>query len=95
MIFTVGSREGPLPAPPYGPLLDALPDAVLLVNQEGDVVEANDAALDLFGRERRELVGRSVERVIPGLPRLVRDRRVDDDRQPGDGTTALASVCRR
>ncbi|HYW24785.1 MAG TPA: ATP-binding protein [Terriglobales bacterium] len=86
MISTVGSREGPRPAPTYGPLLDALPHAVLLVNNDGDIVEANDGALGLFGGDRSELVGGGVERLIPGLLRA-RDHAIE--------STAVPSVCRR
>jgi PAS domain S-box-containing protein len=49
-------------------LLDAAPDAMLVVNQAGEIVVANLQAEKLFGYEREELIGRSVESLI--LPRL-------------------------
>ena len=49
-------------------LLDAIPDATLVVNQAGEIVVANLQAEKLFGYGREELIGRSVESLIP--PRL-------------------------
>jgi signal transduction histidine kinase/ActR/RegA family two-component response regulator len=44
-------------------LLDALPDAVIVMTPEGIVRFSNDAALDLLGRARNELIGQPL-----GLP---------------------------
>jgi PAS domain S-box-containing protein len=52
-------------------LLDAAPDAMLIVNRLGDVVVANAQAEKLFRYTREQLVGLPVESLIP--PRL-RDR---------------------
>jgi len=42
----------------YRTLIDAAPDAVLVADADtGDIVEANDAATDLLGRPRREILG--------------------------------------
>jgi|SRR5208337_860527 len=49
-------------------LLDAAPDAMLVVNRAGEIVVANLQAEKLFEYEREELIGRSVESLIP--PRL-------------------------
>lgn len=49
-------------------LLDAVPDAILMVNRAGEIVVANVQAEKLFGYHREELIGRSVELLIP--PRL-------------------------
>ena len=46
-------------------LLDATPDAMLVVNQGGEIVGANLQAEELFGYVREELIGRSVESLIP------------------------------
>jgi PAS domain S-box-containing protein len=52
-------------------LLDALPDAVLIVNQAGKVVVTNTQAEKIFRYTREELIGRPVEWLVP--PRF-RDR---------------------
>ncbi|HLN99834.1 MAG TPA: PAS domain S-box protein, partial [Pyrinomonadaceae bacterium] len=49
-------------------LLDAIPDATLVVNQAGEIVVANSQVEKLFGYGWEELIGRSVESLIP--PRL-------------------------
>ena len=46
-------------------LLDAAPDAMLVVNQAGEIVVANGQAEKLFGRTHAELIGLSVESLIP------------------------------
>jgi two-component system cell cycle sensor histidine kinase/response regulator CckA len=57
-------------------LLDAAPDGILMVGLDGRIAYANQAALDLFGYPRDELVGEGIESLIPvGLrDRLVGDR---------------------
>jgi PAS domain S-box-containing protein len=49
-------------------LLEALPDAVLIVNQAGKIVVANNQAEKIFGYSREELIGKSIEWLVP--PRL-------------------------
>ena len=49
-------------------LLDAVPDATLVVNRAGEIVATNLQAEKLFRYGREELIGRSVESLIP--PRL-------------------------
>jgi PAS domain S-box-containing protein len=46
-------------------LLDATPDAVIFVDEAGRIIRANDETLDLFGYARDELVGASVELLVP------------------------------
>jgi PAS domain S-box-containing protein len=46
-------------------LLDAVPDAILMLDQGGNIVVANLQAEKLVGYERDELIGRSVESIIP------------------------------
>ena len=46
-------------------LLDGAPDAMLVVNRAGEIVVANVQAEKLFGCSREELIGRSVESLIP------------------------------
>jgi PAS domain S-box-containing protein len=56
-------------------LLDAAPDAMLVINQAWEIVVANAKAEKLFGYSREELTGRSVESLIPPRP---------PDQQPHD-----------
>ncbi len=46
-------------------LLDAIPDATLVVDQAGEIVVANLQVEKLFGYGWEELIGRSVESLIP------------------------------
>jgi len=46
-------------------LLDAAPDAMLIVNQTGEIVVANLQSEKLFGYDHEELIGRSVESLVP------------------------------
>jgi PAS domain S-box-containing protein len=46
-------------------LLEALPDAVVAVDRDGTIVQANSQAQELFGYERDELVGQKVEMLVP------------------------------
>jgi PAS domain S-box len=46
-------------------LLEALPDAVVAVNQEGTIVQVNSQVSDLFGYEPRALIGQKVELLVP------------------------------
>jgi len=46
-------------------LLEALPDAVVAVDREGTIVQANSQAQDLFGYECDQLIGQKVEMLVP------------------------------
>lgn len=46
-------------------LVETAPDAILLVNEEGAIELANAQAEDMFGYSRGELVGMSVEKLVP------------------------------
>jgi PAS domain S-box-containing protein len=50
---------------PYRVVFDAAPDGILLVDQDGRIRESNPRMLELFGYDRGELEGASVERLIP------------------------------
>ena len=52
-------------------VLEAAPDAMLVVNRTGEIVAANQQATKLYGYSREHLIGRVVESLIPGR---LRDR---------------------
>lgn len=49
----------------FGGLLESAPDAMVIVNQSGEVQLANAETERLFGYTRSELIGRPVEMLIP------------------------------
>jgi hypothetical protein len=46
-------------------LLEAIPDAIVAVNQEGIIVQVNPQTEDMFGYTRDELIGQRVEMLVP------------------------------
>ena len=53
----------------FGRLLEAAPDAILEVDADGRITLANPAAEKIFGYARHELVGQSVEILVPATRR--------------------------
>lgn len=54
--------------------LDAAPDAIITINDQGTMVSANPATAELFGYERSELVGRNVSMLMPSPDHERHDR---------------------
>jgi PAS domain S-box-containing protein len=50
-------------------LLEAIPDAMVAVNAEGVMVQVNSRTEELFGYTRDELIGRSIEMLVPDRQR--------------------------
>ena len=48
-----------------GDLLETLPDAIVVVDHHGTIVQVNSQARDLFGYDRDELIGQKVEMLVP------------------------------
>ncbi|HXJ89459.1 MAG TPA: PAS domain S-box protein [Candidatus Binatia bacterium] len=46
-------------------ILEAIPDAVVAVNQQGVIIQVNSQTEALFGYTKDELIGQSVERLVP------------------------------
>ena len=68
----VGSHTTPIhdgatiaPFDREGSLLEAMPDAVVVINQNGAIVQVNAQAESLFGYHRGELLGQVVELLVP------------------------------
>lgn len=61
-------KEGqarPTPESIAAHVLEAAPDAMLIVDREGNIVVANRQAESMFGYERAQMIGRHVEMLIP------------------------------
>ena len=49
----------------FSTLIDALPDAIVVVDRDGRVVDLNTKTVGLFGYARTELLGEPVETLLP------------------------------
>ena len=64
------SRDGsPLPLSDIAVLLDMLPDALVVVSEDGLIVAVNDPAERLFSYPRKEMMGQPVEMLVPEASR--------------------------
>ncbi|MFG2138872.1 PAS domain-containing protein [Streptomyces sp. NPDC048650] len=78
-------------------ILDALPDALLLVNCNGTVVNANTIALETFEAPGTALVGRGLLDLLPSFDskRIPGSMRRHDERTEGPRTKPTRMVARR
>jgi len=60
------------------PTLEAIPDAVVAVNQHGVIIQINSQTETLFGYTRDELIGQSVEMLVPERQRAQHHRHRED-----------------
>lgn len=58
-------------------LLEAAPDAIVEVSADGEIVMVNRIAEQMFGYRRDELLGKSVDLLVPDAVRPVHDRHRD------------------
>ena len=80
-------------------LLEAAPDAILVVNADGLIVLVNSRAEHLFGYERAEIVGQPIEQLVPESARAVhsghRSRFADDPHPWAMGAGLELTACRK
>jgi PAS domain S-box-containing protein len=55
--------------PDFHAMVEAAPDAILLVDGEGIIVYGNEQSISLFGYSRAELIGMSVDDLVPASSR--------------------------
>ena len=53
----------------FAGLFNALPDPISIIDDEGRILDLNQAGLDAYGRAREDLVGKLVHVINPDLPR--------------------------
>lgn len=53
----------------FAGLFNALPDPISILDDEGRIIDLNQAGLDAYGRARDDLVGKLVHVINPDLPR--------------------------
>ncbi|MEV4709661.1 PAS domain S-box protein [Actinoplanes sp. NPDC049316] len=78
-------------------LLEGAPDAILGVGEDGRIVLLNAEAERMFGYRRDELLGQSIEVLVPGSvraqhTRMRHDYFADPQRRPMGGGTALTAL---
>ncbi|WP_322516098.1 PAS domain S-box protein [Rhodopseudomonas palustris] len=82
----------------YRGLLEAAPDAIVVVNQSGDIVLLNVQAEQQFGYHRDELLGQQVKNIIPQgfAERLIADKlRTAEDARTQQIGTGIELIARR
>ncbi len=76
-------------------LLEAVPDALVIVNERGEIIQFNTQTENLFGYTQEELLGEPIERLIPERFRNIhRDHRADFFAAPRGGEMdAILTPC--
>ena len=65
-------------------MVEAAPDAILLVDGEGIIVYGNEQAISLFGYSRAELIGMSVDDLVPAPSRATHPAQRDQFRNQSE-----------
>jgi len=64
-------------------LIESLPDALVIVEQDGHIIHANALAEAMFGYQREELIGRPIETLMPeSIRRKHIEQRIDYFKAP-------------
>ncbi len=64
-------------------LIESLPDALVIVEQDGNIIHVNALAEAMFGYQREELIGRPIETLMPsGIRRKHCEQRIDYFKAP-------------
>ncbi len=70
-------------------LLEAAPDAIVIVDEDGRIILVNAQTERIFGYDRNELIGQTVELLIPAVSRRQHVQNRDDffcrTENPSDG----------
>ena len=88
-------------SPPAQLLLEALPDPVLAVNANLDLIDINPAAAEVFESDTGEILGTKLTQWVPGLQELIdRELGVPDaasllQRAAKEGQFDLATASRK
>src|SRR5690349_16458256 len=65
-------QSAPVPADAwFRALLESAPDAIIIVDEAGQIVLVNSRGEELFGYDRAELTGRPIETLVPDHLRTV------------------------
>jgi PAS domain S-box-containing protein len=72
-LLDLSSTEGKKTEELFQGLFESVPDAIVIVNQDGEIVLVNSQTERLFGYRREELLGQHVEMLVP---ERFRDRHV-------------------
>ncbi len=77
----------------FGALLDTTPDAIVAARRDGTIEFINKQTEAMFGYERNELLGRTVETLVPDSMRLAhRQHRTDYLEQPSERVMGVGPV---
>ncbi|MDH4013917.1 MAG: PAS domain S-box protein, partial [Chromatiales bacterium] len=70
--------------PDFHAMVEAAPDAILLVDGEGIIVYGNEQSISLFGYSRAELIGMSVDDLVPASSRATHPAQRDQFRNQSE-----------
>lgn len=74
--WVVGKVDISSPSVVFNTLLQALPDAVLIANNDGIISMCNDQLPELFGYTKQELIGQAVHILVPEAQRSRHQQKV-------------------